>query len=241
MEMVLSPNLPEGTVCMAISDMEIEGVFCIRPPEIPGLPPSMARHADLQICHLGGKYLLAAPQVYAYYKESLSPFGFEILCGERAVDSTYPRDAAYNIARVGNAAFHNPDMTDPVALRFFCDQNIKVIPVRQGYAKCMILPVTENSLITADGGIAKKAQENGFTVLLIQQGGILLDGFSYGFLGGAAGKIAKDTIYITGRLAEHNDFEKILSFLKERGIKIREGSIPIPIDIGSVLPLMMTK
>ncbi len=238
MKPVLTPNLPKEPVTVAVSALEIEGVLCINPPALSALPPSMARHADLQLCHIGGVYLLAAPEVYAYYQEKLSPFGFKVLKGETRIGSTYPEDAAYNIARVGNVAFHNPEITDPVALSFFKKQGISVIPVKQGYAKCAVLPIDEKTFITADGGIAKAAKGEGFTVLEITPGGISLPGFSYGFLGGAAGKLSKDTVYITGSLALHPDYKKIFDFLQERGIKIREGRIPIPMDTGSVLPLV---
>ncbi len=238
MQIVAVPNLPQGTVRLAVSAIPIEGVTCIAPPSVPQLPPSMQHHADLQLCHLSGRHLLAAPEVYAYYKDVLSPYGFKILCGQTHIGRTYPFDAAYNIARVGNVAFHNPKLTDPVALRFFAAHNIEMVPVRQGYAKCAVLPVDARSLITADKGIAKKAAEAGFSVLEIAPGGIALAGFSYGFIGGASGKTDADTIYVTGTLAGHPSKIKILNFLRERGIKIREGSIPIPIDIGTVIPLL---
>lgn len=237
-EWVKVPNLPEKEVGLCISAIPIPGIKTIAPYPLPQLPPSMRRHADLQICHLGENILLAAPEVYGYYKEALSPYGFEILEGKTHVGSTYPYDAAYNIGRVGNAAFLHPKFTDPVALRFFEENGIQMIPVKQGYAKCSVLPVDEKSLITADPGIARAAESVGFSVLRIKPGGVKLCGFSYGFLGGAAGKTAEKTMYVTGKLSAHPSFSEILSFLEKRGIKSEEGSIPIPIDIGSVLPLI---
>ena len=232
------PNLPEKGIGLVVSALGIPGIKTIEPPPIPALPPSMQRHADLQLCHLGENVLLAEPTVYAYYREVLSPFGFEILQGKKRVGSTYPYDVAYNIGRVGNAAFLNPKTAEPVALRYFEEKNIQVISVRQGYAKCAILPIDAKSLITADKGIARAASSAGFSVLEIAPGGVRLDGFPYGFLGGAAGKTGHDTVYITGKLSGHPSFSEILSFLEKRGIKSEEGSIPIPIDIGSVLPLV---
>ncbi len=231
------PNLPTSRVRLAVSARPLRDILCIAPPPVYALPPSLQTHADLQLCHLGGAFLLAAPAVFSYYKEKLSPFGFEILCGKTRLDSPYPLDAAYNIARVGNVAFHNPDITDPVALRFFTENGIRLIPIRQGYAKCSILPVDADSLITADHGIARAAKAAGFSVLEIQPGGVELAGFPYGFLGGAGGKTDRDTLYVTGRLAAHPSYREILSFLQERSIKLEEGSIPIPVDIGSILPL----
>lgn len=237
-EILQVPNLPQKKVSVAVSAVPIEGVNCICPPEIPCLPASMQRHADLQICHLGGKYILAAPEVFPFYEKQLSPFGFSVLCGETHIQSTYPGDAAYTVARIGNAAIHNPEITDPVALRFFKKHDISFIPVRQGYAKCAIVPVDETSFITADHGIARAARKAGFSVLEILPGGVKLPGFLYGFLGGAAGKTAPDTLFCTGKISTHPSYSKIEKFLHERGIKIEEGSIPISIDIGSVLPLL---
>jgi len=235
---IRTPNLPEGDVKLCISALPIEGIETITPPPVGTLPPSMHRHADLQICHLGENVLLTAPEVYTYYKEALSVYGFKIIAGKNPLGSTYPLDAAYNIGRVGNAAFLNPKTAAPEALRYFDEHGIRVIPIKQGYAKCAILPVDSESFITADAGIAKAARNAGFSVLEIKPGGVRLDGFAYGFLGGAAGKTGKNTIYITGSLRKHPSFFEILSFLEKRGIKSEEGSIPIPIDIGSVLPLL---
>ncbi len=237
-EIVKAPNLPQKKVSVAISAVPIEGVQCIKPPEIACLPPSMQMHADLQICHLGGPYILAAPEVFSFYEKTLAPLGFSVLRGETRIQSTYPGDAAYNIARIGNAAIHNPEITDPVALRFFEKHEISVISVRQGYAKCALVPVDETSLITADPGIARAASDAGFSVLEILPGGVELSGFPYGFLGGATGKLAPDTLFFTGKISAHPSQPAIEKFLHERGIKIKEGSIPISIDIGSVLPLI---
>ncbi len=237
-QFVQSPFLPEGKVCLCISALPVPGVKCICPPSIDCLPPSMRRHADLQVVHLGGRYVLSAPEVYTFYKKELTPYGFEVLCGESAIGSTYPGDAAYTIARVGNVVFHNKKIMDPVAGKFFEENKIECIHVRQGYAKCMCLPLDAQSLITADKGIVKAAEKAGLSVLEIVPGGISLPGFSYGFLGGAAGKTDKDTVFVTGALSKHPSKLEIFAFLKNRGIKLKEGSIPIPIDIGSIIPLM---
>ncbi len=239
-EIIKTPNLPEKPVTLAVSAVPIEGVRCITPPCLSFLPSAMGRHADLQLCHLGGSFILAAPEVFSFYEETLSPYGFSVLCGETHLQSTYPGDAAYTIARIGNVAIHNPEITDPVALRFFEKHGISVIPVRQGYAKCMVVPVDETSLITADRGVARAARAAGLSVLEIAEGGVELSGFPYGFLGGASGKTAADTLFFTGKISAHPSYANIKNFLDERGIKIREGRIPISVDIGSVLPLVTT-
>ena len=73
-------------------------------------------------------------------------------------------------------------------------------------------------------------------VLLIEKGHVALDGFEYGFLGGASGCI-ENTVYFNGDLSKHPDFEKICRFIESQNCRVRyfEGE-PLA-DIGSVIYL----
>ncbi len=237
MEIVKTPNLPINRVCTAVSAIPLPIENCIPTVRIETLPEGMASHADLQLCHVGENVLVAAPEVYAYYAEKLTSKGFEILCGKTEIGRTYPRDAAYNIARIGNVAFHNTHHTDPIITESFKKMGIRMVHVRQGYAKCAMAPVRDNALITADRGIARAARAEKLDVLEIVPGHISLPGYPYGFIGGAVVLLSADTAYITGSLAQHPSKMEIFNFFKKYGIKIEEGSIPIPMDIGSVIPL----
>ena len=237
MEIIKTPNLPTGKVITAISAAPVPAVNCIPTMALPILPPSLSTHADLQICHVGENVLVASPEVYAYYKEKLSPLGFVVLCGENKVGCTYPKDAAYNVARIGNVAFHNLRFTEPRIVETCKKMGVYMVHVEQGYAKCAVVPIGDSALITADGGIARAARAEKMDVLEILPGHITLSGFSYGFIGGAMALLSKDVAYCTGSLANHPSKMEIFDFLKKYGIKIEEGSIPIPIDIGSILPL----
>lgn len=95
----------------------------------------------------------------------------------------------------------------------------------------------ENSIITADRGIAAAARKNRIDVLVIRPGFIALDGFPYGFIGGAAFKMAKETLAFTGTLDWHPDQAAIEEFLAARKIKpVYITHYPI-FDIGGVLPV----
>ena len=237
MKIIKTPNLPTGKVVTAISAAAIPVENCIPTMELPILSASLSTHADLQICHVGENILVASPEVHAYYKEKLTPMGFLVLCGETKVGCTYPQDAAYNVARIGNAAFHNLRFTEPCIIEACKKMGIRMVHVEQGYAKCAVVPIGDNALITADGGIARAARAEKMDVLEILPGHITLSGFSYGFIGGAMALMSENTAYCTGSLRNHPSKMEIFSFLKKYGIKIEEGSIPIPIDIGSILPL----
>ena len=88
-----------------------------------------------------------------------------------------------------------------------------MIDVRQGYTKCSVCPIDENSIITADCGIAKKARQHGFDVLEVSNIGVNLDPLSCGFIGGASG-VFHDAVYFCGNLDAHPDAESIKAFCK---------------------------
>ena len=66
--------------------------------------------------------------------------------------SAYPKDCALNACVVGKHLLCNPDVTAREVLSRF--GNKRVIGFRQGYARRSVCVVDENSIITADAGIA---------------------------------------------------------------------------------------
>ncbi len=109
--------------------------------------------------------------------------------------------------------------------------------VAQGYTRCAALVVNDQSIITADAGVSRAAKNCNINVLDITPGHIGLQGFPYGFIGGAAFKISDDTMAFTGTLDGHPDGECIVGFLAENGL----GSVFLtdrPIfDIGGAIAL----
>ena len=99
------------------------------------------------------------------------------------------------------------------------------------------MPVDENSLITDDLSIYNAAIGFGLDALLVRKGCVRLDGFDTGFIGGCCGKLAKDMLAFCGDIANHPDYTKINSFLRERNVyphSLFGGEL---IDIGSVIPI----
>ena len=97
--------------------------------------------------------------------------------------------------------------------------------------------VAGNSVITSDDGIYLSCLKNNVPVLKICQGHIRLDGYDYGFIGGASGQISDNTIFFAGDITVHPDFEKISEFLKFNNIKfLSVPKVPL-VDVGSVIEL----
>lgn len=245
MQFLETPNLPEADVCLAavsgtygvfVHALEKMGVKVIPVCSNGKLHESVKDHADLMIHHLGGNQVFIAANEPAL-KSAMQKFGFCVMELTSQVLSPYPNDVKLNSARLGKKLIANPKTTALELMEFCLKQEIRIIPVKQGYAKCSAAIIDEHSIITSDRGIARAAAREKIDVLLIRPGHILLRGCGYGFIGGACGKIGKDKIAFAGRIQEHPDYLQIRDFLQVRGIKaIVLADCPLT-DIGGILPL----
>ena len=232
------PYLPHEKATVFIADAHIDDATVITPPEIPVLPEGLIRHADLGICIVSPKKAVCPPESCAYYREKLSPYGFEVISGKSHIGSNYPSDSAYNVGIVGKKCFLNKSVCDEHLYEILISEGYEIINVKQGYTKCSICPVDENSFITGDKGIASAGEKAGMSVLLISNDNISLQGYSNGFFGGSVGKASKDELLVNGDINTLPDSKKIKEFLAERNIRIKsikEGEVT---DIGSIIPLI---
>ncbi|MBQ2157657.1 MAG: hypothetical protein II443_03710 [Oscillospiraceae bacterium] len=159
--------------------------------------------------------------------------GSAVFAGEGEYRPDYPGNAAYCAAVFDGYLIHRLDITAPRILE--AAEGLKLINVRQGYAKCSTVIVDGKSLITSDVGIFRAAEETGvLSALLVSKGNVLLPGYPEGFIGGASGRV-RDELIFNGSLETHPDGEKIRAFISGRGVKIWEASgLPLR-DIGSII------
>lgn len=234
----MKPYLPDKEVSVFIADTKINGATVITPPSIDILPVSMRRHADLGIVIISSKKAVCPPESYAYYKNALSDYGFKIVEGKNSLGRHYPKDSAYNVGIVGKKCFLNKKVCDEVLYETLLTEGYKIIEAKQGYSKCSICPIDENTFITGDVSIARAGENAGMEVLLISNDNIALSGFSNGFFGGCCGMGSKNELLINGDIDLLPDSEKIRDFLSSKNItikKLKEGEV---LDIGSIIPLM---
>jgi len=232
------PYLPKEKVTLFIADTKIPGATVITPPKIMSLPESMQKHADLGIVIVSSKKAVCPPESCAYYKNALSPYGFEIIEGESHVGSHYPEDSAYNVGIVGKKCFLNKRVCDRLLLDILIKSDYEIIEVKQGYSKCSICPIDESSFITGDVSIARAGEKNGMEVLLITNDGTVLPGFSNGFFGGSTGLAGEHELLINGDINLLPASEQIKNFLNAKNIKIKSLTKGAVLDIGSIIPLM---
>lgn len=177
-----------------------------------GTYPAVNNHPDILMCQLGNKI----------FKGDKNKIGYD-----------YPKDIIYNGACTGSYFIHNLKYTDQKLLQEVNNLGLKTIDVKQGYAKCNVVTLGNDAIITSDLGIAKACAPY-LSVLTISPGYINLPGMNYGFIGGCSGTI-DDTVLFNGDLSNHPDFNKIVNFLHLNKMKVHWFKDYELTDIGSIL------
>lgn len=196
---------------------------------------AISDHCDIYLCKIGNELVVAPVQLPLIRKELLG-CGVRIYQGADRVGFRYPANIRYNAAQVGHNLIHNTNHTDPAILNIARELGLKLIHVRQGYTKCNLVIVDDHSVITSDMGLAAALAKHGIDILPVSQGHVKLRGMPYGFLGGASGRVGYEVIF-NGNLSAHPDFEKIESFIRDRGLRATWfEEYPLE-DIGSIIQL----
>jgi len=192
----------------------------------------ISSHTDLSVFHFGNELIYAAPYLRSTtFAERLYSMGVRLSYPEITQGEKYPHDTQLNACPVGQALFYSPGISADEIVDHY--SYYELIPVKQAYCGCSICVVDSESIITADNAIAAAAKAHNIDALLISPGNIELPGFKYGFIGGSAFKISSDCMAFTGQLDALDDRDRILAFLRERGISAKFiTNLPI-FDIGN--------
>ena len=197
-------------------------------PDNPNVAEAVSGHADLSAFSAPDGMLFAAPYLKGKLPTDLNATYCDII-----QSPDYPNDAQLNILTVGNYIICNPKTASKEIVSYLTNKlNLKLISVKQGYARCSTAAVG-NGLITADKGIYSAAVKNQIPVLKIREDYIKLPGYKTGFIGGAMVTIDKSTIAFTGNINNHPDADEIISFANDMGVEIISLTDGELIDIGS--------
>ena len=181
-------------------------------PDNPQIDDRLAGHADLSVFVSNGKAVVA-PEEYLYIVNYLTNMGYSVI--RAAVQGAdYPRDAGLCLCDTGKYTIYNPKTVDPAAAAIISGNPVVTA---QGYTKCAACVLNDDTIITSDAGVSRAAKNAGMDVLEITSGYIQLDGFDYGFIGGASFKLNDHTVAFTGTLDEHPDKDRMLAFLASHG------------------------
>ena len=191
----------------------------------------LSGHCDLMAIHIG-KNVLAVQSDIAVDCETIN--NVKLIITAPPTKSQYPYDAGLNICIVGDKLIYNPKSADQQIISNISGTRICC---KQGYTKCSVCVVDENSIITADNKIADIASAAGIYVFQVNEKITALDGFEHGFIGGASFKINRNEMAFTGVIDDTAERRRIESFLNERGIcAVYLTDEPI-FDIGGAIPI----
>lgn len=233
-KIIIAGNLPHAME----ETLQSYGVECIRTEPIKGLPIPLSRHTDMQLVSPYRGLIVFAPGTSTLVLEALKGVGYELVPGESELTGTYPGDVAYNCAVVGSRAFLNPRYTDKRVLELLNKNQIHIVHVKQGYAKCSILILTAEAIVTADPSIHRAALQEGLDSLLIPpQLKIRLEGYSYGFIGGSAGLISPTQMVFFGDYSLLDSWNLIHNHFKKHGVTPMALSPENLVDLGGLIPL----
>ena len=240
------PNLQKNKIsrlfCSCDIDKEIEDNLKrlnIAPIKLSGLDifdNPVKNHPDMLCFHIGGKKWIFYKSVYEKNKRTIDELNLEAVLADDPINGKYPYNIALNAACLGDYIICAEKYTDKLILEN-CAVSKKILNVKQGYAKCSVCVVDENSVITSDISVYKACIQYKIDVLLIKCGHIDLKGYDYGFIGGCSGLTDKNTLAFTGDIKKHPDYEDIKKFCGSKNVEIISLSQKKLYDYGSLLPI----
>ena len=229
---VLASGLKEA----AIKKLEQMGIEIITFHDNESVGCHVRNHADLSFLDYNDGTFFIAKEM-SDYSEVIENLGYGVRILNENLGDRYPSDVLLNCVVIGKHLICNVDTVSSDVLQYFREKDIDIINVNQGYTKCSVIPVSDNSLITDDESIAVRCRNAGLDVLFVSKGSVRLDGFDYGFIGGTAGKLNSSEIVFNGDICTHDDGNKIVEFLSSYGVDavlLADGQL---YDVGSIIVL----
>lgn len=224
-------------ILSALKDLGHE--VCPLPPD-PELASPVSGHADL-LLFFAKAAIFCTPRYFAQAQKELEMIasfaGLPVRTVAQNTLPDYPGDVLLNAAVLGDRLIAHPRYAAPEILALSYRE---LIPVRQGYAKCSVLPVGDKALITEDPSIARAAEKAGIEVLRVSQNAVKLPGYSTGFLGGAASfspyRTQKEILFC-GDLDTHPDADAIRAFCARHGVAVHSLTRAPLFDVGTLFLL----
>ena len=199
-----------------VREIEKHGYTVISSDTVDIFPIPEQKHADMQILPINSDIFIlneCTALAEKLPKERL------LFCNKKA-GNKYPEDILLNFLYLNNTLYGKLSAIDKNLLDYCKENNIRTVNINQGYARCSTLVLNKKAVITSDLSIEKALKKDGVEVLLISSGSIVLDGYDYGFIGGASGKIEENTIAFFGNVTSHPDYKKIENFCDNHNLSI---------------------
>ena len=199
-----------------INELRQLGYDVITFSPLENLDSEISSHADINLFRWCDGTLFINESIKDEIGEAVAPYR---RVSVKDVFSPYPNDVKLNAALIGNNLMCNTKYVAKEILQYAEKNNIRIIHINQGYSKCSVCIVNNNSVITADDSIACLLKNYQIDVLKITEGNICLSKDHYGFIGGSSGRLNDNEIYFSGDLSSHPDYDRIIEFLDKYHVK----------------------
>lgn len=182
-------------------------------------------HPDMQFFAINEK-IIAHKDISKNQGELLHKLGASVTLGNSSLSLPYPHNIPYNALLAPDLLMHKLDATDQVILKEIKElqksKEIKLINVRQGYSRCSCAYIGNNSFITEDIVMADHLLSLGKNVFYQKHSNVYLEGFDFGFIGGAVSLISiegEELVLISGSLDSYSYGKELKIFLSQRNIR----------------------
>lgn len=217
------------------------GFNLIPTEKVSSLYEAVDGHPDMQFFRIEKK-IIAHKDLKGNQMELLIKLGASIILGNSSLSLPYPKNIPYNALLAPDLMMHKLDSTDPVILSEILElkksKAITLVNVMQGYSRCSCAYVGNNSYITEDIVMAEKLHLLGKEVFYRKHSNVYLEGFDFGFIGGAISLISfqgEELVFISGSLDSYFYGKELKEFLEQRSVRyecIGEGKL---MDRGTVI------
>ena len=188
--------------------------------------------------------LVYAPNAPKRIIKELKKRKIKLIEGKKEVGKKYPETVPYNAVGIGDTLIHNLKHTDSTILSLYENH----IHVNQGYTRCNLVALNENSFITSmedykledaktqrckDAESEFRVQSSEFRVLYIDPKQIKLEGHDNGFFPGCCG-VWKNNLIVCGSTKYLKEKAELDKFLKDNDfnlIELYDGEL---VDVGSI-------
>lgn len=191
------------------------GYICIATEKSANVSEPISQHADVLYLKTGNKEIYVS-DCQKNNIQALKDLGYSVK--EISLSPGYKTESKLNMVVSDRTIICNPDTC--IKHDFFIADK-EVIQVKQGYTKCSTVILSDNDFITEDEGICKTLKSAEKNCLLIEKGFVSLEGYNYGFIGGASVFLKdENTILFFGDITLHKDYINIKDYCDRLSINI---------------------
>lgn len=190
---------------------------CVKLPAFHMLPEPICRHPDMLAAKIGDTLILH--RQYTEGRQLCDSLGIRYILSEDPVGPSYPQDIRLNCFAVSGFFFANQKYVSCTARQTAEQEGLIAVHVAQGYTKCAAA-VIGGRIATQDPSIAEAANKHRIPILKLPPGGIGIERYESGFLGGACAAVNESTLAFFGNLDLYDGAAALRSFFGAIDIRL---------------------